>query len=179
MAQRLVKQLIGVLNNPDMDRDIKEELDLILTPVNLSGMTNDQKDKITQLHDFLYGHYDGGPEETVGMYRLILSVIRSLKSGLSVQYELYFWLNKTLTADPRNYDLLLHLTRSALQAKMVWPVETNHSWTGNSDLPSYQALEEQLILMYGRFLQDLGYDIDDPSDFKALCGMCYAALDSL
>lgn len=171
---RLVKQLISVLNNTNPDRDIQAELDLILTPVHLTSMTKDQKNKITQLHDFLYKYYDGEAEKTVVMYQLVLSVIRSLKPSFPVQYELKFWLNKILTTTDRT--VLLHLTRAALQAKMAWPVKANHSWTGNGDLPRYMSLEEQLVSMYNWLLQDGCYDQDD---LDTLHSMCHVTLDSL
>ena len=178
--QDLVKQLIGVLNNPDMDRGI-QELNLVLTPIHLHQLNKDQKNKVTRLHDFMYKYYDGEVDKTVVMYQLILSAIRSLKSGLSAQYELYFWLNKILTTDPQNYNLLLYLTRAALQAKMAWPVEANHSWTdnGTGSRLNYLDVEDHLTAMYSWFLQDLGYDVDDPADFALLTRMAGAVLSYL
>ena len=181
---RLVKQLISVLNNTNPDRDIQAELDLILTPVHLTSMTKDQKNKITRLHDFLYKYYDGEAEKTVVMYQLVLSVIRSLKPSFPVQYELKFWLNQiqvTLdrTARPdQTLTVLLHQTRAALQAKMAWSTEANHTWTGNGDIPCYLSLEEQLVSMYIWVLRD-GYDHEDIDDVDTLNGMCCVALDSL
>ena len=176
---RLVKQLIKVLNNPDMDRDIQEELDLVLTPIHLHQLNKDQKNEVTRLHDFLYKWYDGETEKTVVMYQLILSVIRSLKPSFPVQYELKFWVNKILTADQKNHDMMFWLTRGALKAKMAWPVEADHSWTGNNDIPSSLYLEEQLMTLHSWLQQDQGYDVDDPTDQSKLCKYVQTVLSAL
>lgn len=164
---KLTKQLIETLTiNPD--HDIQTALDQILTPINLHRLNKDQKNKITQLHDFVYTRFDGEAEKTVELFRLVLSVIRSLRPNLPVQYELEFWLNKILSTDRKSFDLQLHLVRAALQAKMSWPTDMNHYWTGTPAIPSYLFLEEHLNTLYGWFHQDLGYDPTDPTDRNRL-----------
>lgn len=95
----------------------------------------------------------------------------------TVQAELKFWLNKILTADPQDNILLLHLCRQALLAKMTWPATIDHG-VYIKDL-TYLDIEEHLMVMYGWFLQDLGYDVADPNDHAKLHKYTQTVLSAL
>ena len=178
---RLVKQLTAILNG-SIEQDYLGNLEALLIQVEHLGMTKDQKNKIDRLNGFITKYYDGEVDKIIVLQDLIIDVIVSMKD-LPVQYRLKYWLNQMLvtnrTALPgQSPTALLHQARAALQAKMAWSIEANHSWTGNGDLPCYLSLEEQLVSMYGWLLQEC-YDHDDIDDLNTLNGMCYVALDSL
>lgn len=169
---RLIKRLTAILN--DSIEPVKVlYLETLLGQIERRSMTKDQKNKIDRLSKFAAKCYDGEVDKIVVLQDLMIDVIVSMKD-LPEQYRLKYWLNQILIT--ANRTTLLHQTRAALQAKMAWSIEANHSWTGNGDLPCYLSLEEQLVSMYGWLLQDGCYAQDD---LDTLNGMCHVALDSL